>query len=237
MFRPGRGLVGIKGGRYRTPFGISSGSDHGYTGFLRAPLMRYDDYFALSNDFLEHGVDAIVGVPRFTVEASLGTPADVGTAVRRSGVDTVVRVQSSNGPLIAGASYIRTSPYQSPFFAKGRTEFTGVDLRWAHSGLQLRGEWLTGRPFDGTTTTGWYADAIVHYVGMGPVTAVARLDYLTYVAAPPFDVHARRQTIGARVRIVEPLALQVNLMHQSGAVGQFARAALDVGVTYSVRRH
>ena len=34
-----RSLVrAVKGGRYRTPFGIYASSDHGYLGFLRAPL-------------------------------------------------------------------------------------------------------------------------------------------------------------------------------------------------------
>src|ERR1700730_8589482 len=67
MFQPRGMLVGIRAGRFRTPFGISSGSDYAYTGFLRAPLVRYDGYFALSNDFLEHGADLVVGVPQLTV--------------------------------------------------------------------------------------------------------------------------------------------------------------------------
>jgi hypothetical protein len=33
-------LHAFKAGRYRTPFGISSGSDHAYMGFQRAPLVR-----------------------------------------------------------------------------------------------------------------------------------------------------------------------------------------------------
>ena len=35
LFRPGNAVVAVRAGRYRTPFGISNGSDHGYTGFLR----------------------------------------------------------------------------------------------------------------------------------------------------------------------------------------------------------
>jgi hypothetical protein len=235
-FLPARGVFGVKAGRFRPPFGISSGSDQGYTGFLRAPLMRYDGYFALSNDFLEQGVDVVAGVPRFTVETSVGAPGDVGNAARRSGVDTVVRAQSYVGPLIVGASYIRTLPYQDPRFSKGHAEFTGVDFRWMRSGVQVRGEWLTGQPFDGTSTTGWYVDTLVHHVGMGPVTAVARVEGLAYDTAPPFDLHARRQTVGARIRIVQELALQLNLTHQSGGAAKFTSHALDVGVTYSIRR-
>src|SRR5258708_3999736 len=78
LFAPGHGVLAIRVGRYRTPFGIYSASDHAYSGFLRAPLIRYDDYYALSNNFLEHGADVVVGTPRFSLETSIGVPADVG---------------------------------------------------------------------------------------------------------------------------------------------------------------
>ncbi|MFN7977322.1 MAG: hypothetical protein U0P30_04245 [Vicinamibacterales bacterium] len=39
--RRGTGLRAVRAGRYRTPFGISSASDHAYLGFLRPPLIRY----------------------------------------------------------------------------------------------------------------------------------------------------------------------------------------------------
>jgi len=64
VFTPGAGLAAVRVGRYRTPFGISSRGDHSYSGFLRAPLIRYDGYWALSNNFLEQGVDAVVGIPQ-----------------------------------------------------------------------------------------------------------------------------------------------------------------------------
>jgi len=175
-------------------------------------------------------------VPRLTVEASVGRPADVGSAIRRPGVDTVIRVQSFVGPLIAGVSHIQTTPYMDPSFAKGKSVFTGIDLRWMHEGVQLRGEWITGRPFDGTTTRGWYADAIVHRAVMGPVTAVARIEHLDYDTDPPFAVDARRQTIGARIRIFDALSVQLNVVHQTGELSEeYGAAAFDVGVTYSLR--
>jgi hypothetical protein len=97
MFRPGGALLAIRGGRFRTPFGIYSGSDHAYSGFLRAPLIRYDDYFALSNNFLENGVSIVAGLPALYVETTVGAPGDVGEAVRPRGVDRVVRLQASYG--------------------------------------------------------------------------------------------------------------------------------------------
>jgi hypothetical protein len=235
LFRPSNGVFALRAGRYRTPFGISNGSDHSYTGFLRAPLIRYDGYFALSNNFLEHGVDVVAGVPRLTAEASFGRPADVGSAVRRVNVDTVIRIQSFVGPFIAGISHIQTSPYLPARFANGNSVFTGVDLRWMHAGVQLRGEWITGRPFDGTTTSGWYGDAIVHRVAMGRVTAVARIEQLDYDTVPAFALHARRQTIGARIRISESLSAQLNVVHQTGRLAEYGAAAVDLGVTYSRR--
>ncbi len=230
-------VAGIRAGRYRVPFGISSASDHAYTGFLRAPLIRYDGYYALSNNFLEHGVDVFAGVPRLTIEASVGRPADVGVAVRRPGADVIVRLQSTVKRAIIGASYIRTRPYQSPTYALGHTAFMGVDVRWMAGGLQLRGEWINGRPFAGTTTTGWYADGILHRRGMGPLTMVARverLDYETPVSARALHVH--RQTIGGRIRLHDRLSAQVNLLHHLGLPTQRRRVTADVGITYSVRR-
>jgi hypothetical protein len=235
LFQPRHAIVGVRAGRYRTPFGISSGSDHAYTGFLRAPLIRYDGYFALSNNFLEHGAAVVAGVPRLTLEASVGRPADVGSAIRRPGVDTVIRIQSFVGPLIAGVSRMQTSPYLPESLAPGKSVFTGIDVRWMHEGIQLRGEWITGRPFDGATTRGWYADAIVHRVAMGPVTAVARIERLAYDAHDDLDVFTR-QTIGARIRILDALSIQLNVLHQTGELAEeYGAAALDVGITYSLR--
>lgn len=235
VFQPFGKLVAVRAGRFRPPFGIYSASDHAYMGFLRAPLIRYDSNFALSNNFLEQGAAVAVGVPWLTLSTSLGRPGDVGAAARQSGLDRVVRAQGSAGAFIVGLSHIRTQPNLTASFVHGRMEFTGVDLRWMREGVQLRGEWIKGQPFDRTTTTGWYADVIVHRVPMGPVTAVARIERLDYDTIPPFDLHKRRQTLGARVRLWEGLSAQANLLHQSGHRDTYGPVALDMGVTYSVR--
>jgi hypothetical protein len=235
-FLPRRAVLGVKAGRFRTPFGISSGSDQGYNGFLRPPLMRYDGYFSISNNFLENGVDTLAGVRHFTVESAFGTPGDVGTAIRASGMDTVLRAQTFVGPVIAGVSYIRTLPYQNPLFAHGHAEFGGADVRVALAGVEVRGEFIDGRPFAGTTTVGWYVDTFVHRVGMGPVTLLGRVENLSYQTVSPFDMHAARQTVGARVRVIDGLSVQVNMLHQTGAPAAYGTRAVDFGITYSVRR-
>ena len=232
---PSRGVMSIKGGRYRTPFGIYSASDHAYIGFLRAPLIRYGEYYALSSGYLEHGADIVVGVPRASVEVSVGRPADVGDAIRRPGVDTVVRAQAVAGALVVGVSFIDTTPYMPERFAAGRARFGGVDLRWMRDGVQVRGEWLGGRPFDGTQTTGGYVDLIVHRPVMGPVTALARVERLDYDSDPRFALATQRYWAGARIRFWQGLAASFGAGHQTGQMTQSRRTAFDIGLTLALR--
>jgi hypothetical protein len=233
-FRPRTALLAVHAGRFRTPFGISAGSDHAYSGFLRAPLIRYDDYFALSNNFLETGVGVVAGVPTLYVETSLGTPGDVGEARRRPGLDRVVRVQGSYRSLIVGISHSSTNPFQPISFARGRAVFTGADARWMREGVEVRGEWIAGQPFDGTRTTGGYVDLLVHRPGLGPVSAMLRAERLGYETVPPFAIYAQRYTAGARVRLLNTLAAQVNVIRQHG-VPEARPTSLDVALTYVFR--
>ena len=234
-FRPGGALISVRGGRFRTPFGFSSRSDHAYTGFLRAPMIRYDNYFALSNNFLEHGADVIAGVPRAYMEASVSRPSDVGEVQRRPGFDTVIRGQMYFPSTTIGVSHYRAKPYQPEFFAKGHAVFTGVDVRWMSNGVQLRGEFLAGRPFDGTTTTGGYIDLSVHRVAMGPVTAIARIERLDYDTIPEFVLFSRRAMVGGRIRLPRGLTAQIAAGHQWRQQIQRDRTAFDFALTYSVR--
>src|SRR5262249_32310055 len=133
-------LLGVRLGRYRTPFGIYSGSDQGYMGFLRAPLMRNSYYWALSNNYLETGASVIGGTTWLSAEASAGVATDEDKLSRPGGMNAVVRVQGAAGPWIGGVSYIRTRPSRAwGFPTTGRAEFSGLDLRWMKSGVQLRG--------------------------------------------------------------------------------------------------
>jgi hypothetical protein len=234
MFRPAGVLVGVKGGRYRTPFGISGRGDHAYNGFTRAPLVRYGDNWSLSNTFLETGVDLLVGTPRFQVETSLGVPTDEGEYQRRRGLTTVTRAQGYYRALIVGASYLRTERSEPEAWATGRMVFRGIDGRFAHRGLQLRGEWIDGRPFDGVTTRGGYLDVIFDRRWMGPVTAIARFERLDYEAGE-HSAYLRRQTAGARVRLSQMLSLQLNVIRQPGGLTGGRRIAFDTGLTFSFR--
>jgi hypothetical protein len=93
-----------------------------------------------------------------------------------------------------------------------------------------------GRPFDGTTTTGGYADLIVHRPGMGPVSAVLRAEQLSYEAPAPFAMTAQRYTAGARIRVIDRLSTEIALVHHTHQLPQRRPTALDVGLTYSLRR-
>ena len=232
----GLGLRSLKAGRYRTPFGISAGSEHAYVGFLRPPLIRYGEYYALSAGYLEHGLDVVVGAPQLSVEVSLGRPGDVGGAIRRPGLDTVARAEASVKSLVVGASFLDTTPYLPARFARGRSRFGGVDLRWMQSGVQVRGEWIAGQPFEGTSTTGGYADLLVHRPVMGPLTALARAERLDYNTTSPFALHTHRYEAGVRVRVWQGLSASIAVAHQGGQVTQSRRTAVDVGVSYAVRK-
>ena len=232
-----RGFIfGGRAGQFRTPFGIYTRSDYGYTGFVRAPLIRYDGYFALSNNWLEQGAMITAGLPQLFFEASVGRPHDLGTALRRSGTDGSIRVQGYHGPLIVGVSHSRSNPYMPIRFAPGRQAFTGVDVRFASaSGIQLRGEAIKGRSFNGVSTTGWYVDGIVHRAGMGPFTAVVRGESLDYIASAPFARAASRFTLGTRVRLPGRVTAQVNYLRQNGDMPRIYDSSLDVSITYSLR--
>ncbi len=232
--RRGPYIAGVRLGRYRTPFGIYSRSDHGYAGFLRAPLIRYGGYWALSNNFLEGGASGFVGTPRLFVEASLGAPQDEDFYRRRKGLDRVARVQGSAGPFVVGGSYILTQPAETRSFAQGNTEFLGLDGRWMYGGVQARGEWIDGRSFDGTRTFGGYADVLVHRRFMGPVTAVARAERLDYLAGR-FSSFEKRYTAGARVRLASMLVGHINIIRELER-GAPAESSLDLGITFTVRR-
>lgn len=233
IFRRETFLAGARAGRYRTPFGIHHRSDHAYSGFLRAPLIRYDGYWALSNNHLEGGVDVFAGRSALQVEASLGIPQDVGTAVRRRGLDRVVRVQAYRGAFVGGVSHIRSRPSERRSFAQGDAVFTGLDLRWMRGGTQLRGEWIIGQPFNGPSTTGWYVDVMVHRRALGPVTLVGRAEELSYDAG----VHSRymqRLTAGARVQLSPAIVAHVNAVRNPRADLR-GRTSIDVALSYVVR--
>jgi hypothetical protein len=226
--RPGTGLRALRAGRYRTPFGISSASDHAYLGFLRPPLIRYGSYYALSTGYLEHGVDVLAGAGPVSVEGSVGRPGDVGTT--RAG-----RVEIAGRGLVLGASAIDTMPYLPETFAKGRARYTGLDLRWMRRGVQVRGEWLSGRPFDGTTTAGGYLDLIAHTRRMDRLTALARVETLDYDTTTRFALKTHRVSGGARLRLWQQLAVSAGLAHQFGQQTQHERTALDLGLTWAWR--
>jgi hypothetical protein len=231
-----RAIWGLRAGRYRAPFGLYGRSDHAYTGYLRAPLIRYGGYWALSNNFLETGASLVAGTPRIFGEISLGIPQDEDDLHRKRGFDRVGRVQATLGDVIVGASYIHTQPFEEQaFFAHGNTEFAGIDARWMRGGVQLRGEWINGHPFAGTRTFGGYADLMVHRPFMGPVTAVVRAERLDYEAGP-FSSFPRRYTAGAKVRLSSLLVAHVNVLHEPPYDDERAETALDVALTVSFRR-
>ena len=243
IFRSKSMLLGVRAGQFRTPFGIYSRSDYAYQGFLRAPLIRYDEYWSISNNFLERGVNVVAGGSRLQVEASVGAPGDIGEAKRRGGVSGTIRAQGYFKSLVLGVSHISSEPYAPARYATGRLAFTGIDGRFSKGGVIVRGEWMSGRPWENPETDGWYVDGIIHRRFMGPVTAVVRAERLHYASPRPFTYHdetfttwnATRQTFGARVRLPAGFTAQVGMLHQSRNLAHTSPVALDLAMTWSVR--
>lgn len=235
--RAGNGLRAVRAGRYRTPFGLASASDHAYIGFLRPPLVRYATYWALSSGYLEQGLDVLAGVSRLSLEVSASKPADVGAAIRRDGRATVTaRAEVVAGPAVVGVSRLDTTPYSPARFASGRARFTGIDLRAMAGGVQVRGEWLDGQPFDGRATNGGYLDVIVHTRRMDRVTALGRVERLDYDAPTQFALVTHRLAAAMRVRAWSGAAVSLGISHQGGQQTQRRRTALDVGLTWVLRQ-
>lgn len=239
-------IANVRGGQYRSPFGIYSRADHGYNGFLRAPLIRSEYYWSVNNTMLERGVDLSVGTAHLSAEVSLGTPGDNSQEYKRQpGLGTVVRVQAYFKNVIVGASHINTKPYApNPWEHPGRMDFSSFDVRWSLPGVQFRGEWIFGQEADDESKTrGGYLDTIVHIRFMGPVTAVFRTEKLTWtyleteeVEFPTFEKwRGLRQTVGARVRLPGGLTGQFNVLRHSELVAYEKPTAFDIGLTYSLR--
>jgi hypothetical protein len=229
-------MFGVRGGQFRTPFGIYTRSDYGYSGFIRPPLLRYDGYYGVSNNWMEQGAAVTAGLPQLFVEASLGRPHDLGSSERRSGTDGSVRVQAYGGPFIVGVSHARSNPYLPERFAHGRQAFTGTDVRFATSnGLQLRSEVMKGHSYEGVSTFGWYLDGMLHRHEMGPFTAIVRGESIDYDAPAPFARSAKRVTVGTKVRLPGRLTTQINFVHQSGDMPRIYDSSLDFSITYSIR--
>jgi hypothetical protein len=227
-------LLGVRAGRFRVPFGIYGRSEHGYSGFTRAPLIRYEGNWALSNNALEAGAAMLFGVPALSVETSVGTPLDASAYPRPRTLDASVRVQAFHGPFIVGASYLSSRAHAEGPWVEGRTNFGGLDGRWMLGGVQVRGEWLFGQPWRGVATRGGYVDVTVHRRRMGPVTAVLRAERLDY-DANEHSAYIKRYAAGARVRLTRDLSLQINVLHQPDGFPSGQHIASDVGLTHTVR--
>ena len=191
----------------------------------------------MSAGYLEHGVDVLVGVPQFTLEMSVGRPGDVGDVLRRPGWTGAVRAEGSAGPWIVGASFVNTMPYEPIPDAPGRTHFGGIDARWMRAGVQFRGEWLFGQYSDIATTTGGYIDAIVHTRAMGRVTALARAEKIDYDILPvEWALFTHRYSAATRVRVWEGLSVSLGMAHQGGQLTQTRRTAMDIGISWALRK-
>jgi hypothetical protein len=100
-------------------------------------------------------------------------------------------------------------------------------------GVQVRGEWISGRPFERARMRGWFVDVMVHRPELGPFTPVARCEQYRF-DVPGHAVSWNRITAGMRLRLSPSLVAQVNWLNPGRLEGATA-SAFDIGLTHSVR--
>ena len=145
--------------------------------------------------------------PRRRSRRASARPADVGEAIRRAGLDTVLRAAGRPRPVILGASYIDTMPvHAGALRARAAPASAASTCAWMRAGVQVRGEWLGGRPFDGTRPPAAMSTSscIARRWGRSPL--LARAERLAYDGAAPHALYTHRYTAGARVRLWRGLA-------------------------------
>ena len=114
-----------------------------------------------------------------------------------------------------GVSHLRSQAYDLRY-ATGKMIFTGIDVRWMYAGVQLRGEWLVGRPWDGTSTVELRRCAGAYRPAMGPLTLVARVETLDYDTPDPvFADAASGIALGGRLKLAGACIAQLNVTHPS----------------------
>ena len=154
-----------------------------------------------------------------------GAPGDVGEAIRRPGVDTVVRAQAVVGALIVGVSYIDTTPYHAGAVRRGpgalRRRRRALDARRRAGARRVDRRPAVRRhdaPPAATSTSSCTGRS------MGPVTALARAERLVYDGDPAATRSTRIATRPARAsgsgRDWPP---SIGVGHQAGQLTQCRR--------------
>ena len=188
----------VKGGRYRTPFGIYAAER---PRVHRVPAARRSSATANTTrcrTCISNRVrTSSIGKPRLSVEGASGLPA---MSARPSG-------GRARQPWSAPRPCWRVDPgrqlhrHDAVPCPRGSRPAERALAAWTCAGCPmvywLRGEWLGGQPFEGTRTTGGYADLLVHRPTMGPVTAfgprrAAGLRRHSAVCALHASLHRRR---------------------------------------------
>ncbi len=166
--RSGRSLIERPG--WPLPHAVPrlSAAAHGYSGFTRAPLIRYGGNSALSNTALEADASVLVGVPSLTVEAGLGRPPDLCAFLGPRRSTGVIRARCSTYLSDCRVSHINTRAHAEGPWVRGRTTFTGVDGRSIQQSIRCA---ASGLPACRGTRgqRGGHIDVTVHRVRMGPV--------------------------------------------------------------------
>ena len=236
-FRPRGAMLAVRAGRFRMPFGIYNRSDHGYSGFLRPPLIRYDGYFGISNNWLEDGAMFTAGAAATVRRSQRQPPAR--RRIRRSArrarhVDPRARLPRT----VRRRRKLRAQQSVSVAAICRRTP--GVLGRRCAMGASVRTAGARGIP-EGPFVRGRVDNRLVCRRHRAPARNGAvhggrprRSRWTTRLPAPR-DRRAKRLTLGTRVRLPGPVTLQLNYLRQHGDLPRLKSHSIDFSATYSFR--
>ena len=196
------------------------------------PLRRVTT--GLSNGYLEHGLSLSWACPgldrgerRRARRCRRGAPTRRNRcgAARRDQRSALDRRRQLPGHDARHAAAVRP----------GRARFGGIDLRWMRAGVQLRGEWIFGQPFDASPPAAATLDLVVHRraSGRSPCSAVSN-GSTTRRRRPE---RSSRSATPRRARAgVAGLAVSAGLTHQAGRPRSAAPRPSISGSTCALRQ-
>lgn len=204
------GVTQVRGGRFRSGFGISDWSDFYYNAIISMPLVRFNrlqPYLGLTRFDTGLDVRSIAG----PIEYQVGL-IDVGSTswqwAPKNTTYGVARLQTHFGALIVGSSVLGRIAGSG---SDDDTEAYGLDFRWTADHLQLRGELVRLHSDDGWSG-GYYVDAFFRPPGLYRT----QVGFRTQAVNSLNGAVSQEQTIGVRQIVTPNLSATLNYGLGSG---------------------
>jgi hypothetical protein len=208
----GRGKRRGRLGQYEIPFGNHNRTELYYTGLINQPLIRYYPSRDPSIGQSAEGIAYLGSMSSWQVEAALFGERESLESTVPPGGHGAIRVQHFGGSLILGASVLSVRIPDQDAQYRGTGHFYGLDFRFSHPAMVLRGELVAGDVPDGSPE-GFYVDILYHPEWLGRVSFVGRTEAVQ--GQPRNGSTLRQQTIGFKWQLIRSTTLALNQVFDS----------------------